>query len=486
MTAFLRQHPAWVVFIVVLLATRLFWSSYLPLMDFSEARYAEMARKILDYQDWITLWFTADQPFWGKPPAAFWSVAASFAAFGVNEFAARLPSLIFTLLTAFMVHRWIKVERDANTALIATTIYLSTWLVLHTAGAVITDPLLALSTTIVMIGFWRGIVHAERNFAWLMWIGLGIGLMSKGPIALVLCGLACGIWVAVSNEWQRWWRHTYLVRGLLLMLVIAVPWYVLAELKTPGFIDYFIVGEHFLRFTETAWSGDLYGGVKDQPHGTIWLYLMVALLPFSPIVFFRLLSNRGRFALKDSFKNNRLLLTYLLAWFFTPLVFFTIAQNILITYVLTALPAAAILIALHLEDWLVPKRWFYGFVIGSTLTFFIFYSIAYDRYVRDHQYNQKPMVMTYFKLNELDPGPLIYWGGYRFSVVFYTQDNVLFPGPKVGEHLYDTTVYHAVRDMWAHVMDQPPWVNRCKKVFYHSEYTLLYCPAIEAADPSRQ
>lgn len=481
MTAFIRQHPAWVVFIVLLLAARLFWSSYLPLMDFSEARYAEMARKILDYQDWITLWFTADQPFWGKPPAAFWSVAASFAAFGVNEFAARLPSLIFTLLTALLVYRWIKAERDANTALIATTIYLSTWLVIHTAGAVITDPLLALSTTMVMIGFWRGVVHAERNFAWLMWIGLGIGLMSKGPIALVLCGLACGAWVLIGNEWQRWWRNTYLIRGVLLMLAIAVPWYVLAELKTPGFIDYFIIGEHFLRFTETAWSGDLYGGVKDQPHGTIWLYLMVALLPFSPIVFFRLLSNRGRLALQASFKNNRLLMVYLLAWFFTPLVFFTIAQNILITYVLTALPAAAILIALHLEDWLMPKRWFYGFVIASTLTFFAFYSIAYDRYIRDHHYNQKPVVMTYLKLNELDPGPLIYWGGYRFSVVFYTKDNVLFPGPKVGEHLYDTTTYHAVRDLWAHAMDQPPWVDRCQKMFYHGEYTLLYCPGIETA-----
>ncbi|MFT7091207.1 MAG: 4-amino-4-deoxy-L-arabinose transferase-like glycosyltransferase [Candidatus Azotimanducaceae bacterium] len=485
MTAFLRQHPAWVVFIVVLLAARLFWSSHLPLMDFSEARYAEMARKILDYQDWISLWFTADQPFWGKPPAAFWSVAVSFAALGVNEFAARLPSLIFTLITALLIYRWIKVERDASTALIATTIYLSIWLVVHTAGAVITDPLLALSTTMVMIGFWRGVVHAERNFTWLMWAGLGIGLMSKGPVALVLCGFACGFWVVVSNEWQRWWRHTYLVRGVLLMLVIALPWYVLAELKTPGFIDYFIVGEHFLRFTETAWSGDLYGGVKDQPHGTIWLYLMVALLPFSPIVFFRLLSNRGRLALKDSFKKDRLLLIYLLAWFFTPLVFFTIAQNILITYVLTAMPAAAILIAIHLEHWLLPKRWFYHFVIGSTLTFFVVYSIAYERYIRDHPYNQKPLVVSYLALNELDPGPLIYWGGYRFSVVFYTHDDVLFPGPKVAEHLYDTTVYHAVRDMWAPAMDLPPFVNRCEKVFYHGEYTLLYCPAIATTEPSK-
>ncbi|MFT5929189.1 MAG: 4-amino-4-deoxy-L-arabinose transferase-like glycosyltransferase, partial [Candidatus Azotimanducaceae bacterium] len=65
MIAFLRQHPSFTLFFVVLLAARLFWSSYLPLMDFSEARYAEMSRKILDYGDWVTLWFSQDLPFWG-------------------------------------------------------------------------------------------------------------------------------------------------------------------------------------------------------------------------------------------------------------------------------------------------------------------------------------------------------------------------------------------------------------------------------------
>ena len=467
------------VFFILLLAARLFWSSYLPLMDFSEARYAEMARKIVDYQDWITLWFTSEQPFWGKPPAAFWSVAISFLVFGINEFASRLPSLLFTLGTAFMIYRWIKTERDSDTALVCVTLYLSTWVVIHISGAVVTDPLLCLSTTIVMIGFWRAIVHGESHYAWLMWAGLGLGLLSKGPIALVLCGLACGAWVAICGEWQRWWQNTRLFRGLLLMLAIALPWYVLAELKSPGFIDYFIVGEHFLRFTETAWSGDLYGGVKDQPLGTIWLYFLVALLPLSPIVFLRLFTNKGWGALKASLKQDRLLTVYLLAWALTPAVFFSIAENILITYVLTAMPPAAILIALHLDSWLVPRRWLVKFVITTTLIFFGLYSIAYDRYVRDHHYNQKPLVMAYQELNELDPGPLIYWGGYRFSVVFYTRDQVLFPGPRVSDHYYDTTVYHAVRDMWAHATKTPPFSDRCKDVFYHAEYTLWYCPAVE-------
>lgn len=479
MIAFLRQHPGFTAFILVTMAARLFWSSYLPLMDFSEARYAEMARKIVDYQDWITIWFTSEQPFWGKPPAAFWSVALSFMLFGINEFASRLPSLLFTVATAVLIYRWIRNERDADTALVATTLYIASWLVIHTSGAVITDPLLTLSTTIVMIGFWRGIVHGEKNQAWLMWIGLGIGLMSKGPIALVLCGLACGAWVIFTNEWKRWWQGTLLVRGFVLMLVIALPWYLLAEQKTPGFLDYFIVGEHFLRFTETGWTGDLYGGVKDQPLGTIWLYFFAALLPFSPVVFLRLFTTKGWRSVKASFKTDRSFTIYLITWMLTPAVFFTFGKNILVTYVLTAVPAAAIFIALHLETLLVPRRWLFRFVITATLVFFGLYGFAYDRYIKDHRYNQKPIIEAYLELKETDPGPLIYWGGYRFSVVFYTRDQVLFPGPKVHEHYYDTTVYHVVRDLWAHATKQSPFFARCKNIMHQDDYTLWYCPAVE-------
>lgn len=437
-----------------------------------------MARKMLEYNDWITLWFSRDLPFWGKPPLSFWAVAASFGTFGINEFASRLPSLLFTLASAVLVYQFTKDLWNQATALRAVVIYLGAWLVLHSAGAVITDPALAFSTTLVMLGFWRGVVEGKTPYAYLMWFGLGLGLLTKGPIALVLCGLPCGVWVIWTAEWQRFWQNVRLFSGLTLMLAVAAPWYYLAEQKTPGFFQYFIVGEHFLRFTETAWSGDLYGGVKDQPHGTIWAYLFVALLPFSPIVLIRALRAPGRQAFRQSLQKERLTIIYLLLWSLAPAVFFTLAKNILITYVLTAIPAASILIARHSDTWLVPARWFYRFAIASCLVFLGVYIASYQLYVKNHVYNQKPIVDEYQRLAETNPGPLVYWGAPRFSVIFYTNDQVVFPGPKVSEHYYDETHYHAVRDMWAHATEHPPFSSRCEKKKYHAEYTLWYCPAV--------
>jgi hypothetical protein len=56
----------------------------------------------------------------------------------------------------------------------------------------------------------------------------------------------------------------------------VLPWYLLAEWKTPGFLDYFIVGEHFKRFLVSNWQGDRYGNAR----GTICLFLLLASLPW--------------------------------------------------------------------------------------------------------------------------------------------------------------------------------------------------------------
>ncbi|HTM72428.1 MAG TPA: glycosyltransferase family 39 protein, partial [Pseudolabrys sp.] len=53
-----------------------------PLMDTTEARYGEIARKMAELNDWVTPWFDYGVPYWGKPPLAFWLTATSFKVFG--------------------------------------------------------------------------------------------------------------------------------------------------------------------------------------------------------------------------------------------------------------------------------------------------------------------------------------------------------------------------------------------------------------------
>ncbi|WZB74311.1 hypothetical protein WJ972_26380 [Achromobacter insuavis] len=72
--------------------------------------------------------------------------------------------------------------------------------------------------------------------------------------------------------WMLWHRNARAslralpwAGGIALTLMLALPWYIAAELKTPGFLRYFIVGEHILRFIDPGWEGDRYGSAHNAP-----------------------------------------------------------------------------------------------------------------------------------------------------------------------------------------------------------------------------
>jgi 4-amino-4-deoxy-L-arabinose transferase-like glycosyltransferase len=70
----------------------------------------------------------------------------------------------------------------------------------------------------------------------------------QGPLAIVLVGMPIFFWVLLRNGWKAMWQRLPWISGSLLMLAIALPWYLLAEYRTPGFLNYFIMGEHVSRF----------------------------------------------------------------------------------------------------------------------------------------------------------------------------------------------------------------------------------------------
>jgi 4-amino-4-deoxy-L-arabinose transferase-like glycosyltransferase len=120
-----------------------------------------------------------------------------------------------------------------------------------------------------------------------------------------------------------------------------------AEARTPGFLEYFLVGEHWKRFTDSAWRGDLYGTPHAQPRGTIWLFWLADTLPWS-LVLARLLWVRRRATGGGLSGKSDGWMLYLWLWTLASPVFFTLAGNIMFTYVITGLPAFALLVA---EAW---------------------------------------------------------------------------------------------------------------------------------------
>lgn len=319
-----------------------------PLMDPTEARYAEIARKMVETGQWLVPQFGYGVPFWGKPPLSTWLSAIAMTLAGVGEFGARLPSFLLFAASCVPVRVLARRAGGRDRALWALALFASTALVFIAAGAVMTDPALALGTTLSMAGFWIAVRGPDRHRATAsaaFFGGLAIGLLAKGPVAAVLTFLPIGVWVLAARGVRDAWTRLPWVGGLLLTAAAVIPWYWAAERASPGLLDYFLVGEHWKRFVEPGWKGDLYGAAHARPRGTIWLFWFAAALPWSVPA----LGWLTRAALRRRAELRALVADpwrlYLLLWALAPMAFFTVSGNVLATYVLPGLPAFALLVA---------------------------------------------------------------------------------------------------------------------------------------------
>ena len=200
-----QERRGLLVGIGLLVAVRLLTLGAYPVMDSTESRYAEIARKMLETGHWLMPQFAYGVPFWGKPPLSTWLSAASMWALGVNEFAARLPSLLLLSGSGALVIMLARRRAGRDAALLAGAFFATTLCVFVAAGAVMTDAALLLGTTLSMAGFWVAANSSgppQRVAGYAFFVGLAIGAMAKGPVALVLTFVPIGAWTL----WTRSWR----------------------------------------------------------------------------------------------------------------------------------------------------------------------------------------------------------------------------------------------------------------------------------------
>jgi 4-amino-4-deoxy-L-arabinose transferase-like glycosyltransferase len=461
--------------LLCLLALRLWTLGNHVLFDTTEARYGEVARLMLASGDWVTPRNEPGVPFWAKPPLYAWAGAASMAMFGVSEWAVRLPSVVFSLGVLSLVGLWARAmsrERlrarqgalgsaQPSTAFspapttpsawegwVAVALLSSMGLFFVSAGAIMTEASLLLCTTGMLCAFWFAVVREDSShpaWAWAFFAFAGLGMLAKGPVAWVYAGLPLVGWVASQGAWRRTWQRLPCLRGSLLTLALCLPWYAAAEWRTPGYLEYFFIGEHFHRFTQPGWGGDKFGNAHIEPRGTIWLFALAAALPWS--LWGVGLAFRGAVRAWPGglWARARTLhpSTVFLAWsLLASLAFFTLARNIIWTYTLPALPALALLLAPRLSHSraLVP-------VLGlSTLGLAGYFLWALPPLAQQRSAHE---VVSAWSLRQATaPGPLVFSGLAKppHSAKFYSQAQaVAVPTPQDALRLAPgRTVYLAV------------------------------------------
>lgn len=417
-----------VLALMVVLLSRWISMAFLPFTDTTEARYANIARGMAISGDWITPWFEPGLPFWGKPPLSFWIQAVSYKVLGWDEFALRFPAWLAQLGMVWLVWRYASSLVSRQSALITSLIFASSSLAYVLAGAVMTDPFLGLGTTAGLTGAALALRGEGLVWGWVCFLGLAVGLLAKGPLTFVLVGGPLFLWLLWTHRWSDL-RRLPVVGGTIVMLLMTAPWYLLAELKTPGFIDYFLVGEHIKRFLDPGWVGDIYGSAHDEVRGTIWLLTLYATLPWSPLALsglFLLLRNDDwgfgaiRRGLSDD--DNKLLLLAA----FMPSLFFTFSGNILASYVLPGLPFMALLMVRGMQSSGVTSRWLDLYLWPFAL-FVPTLSLVAGAWIYLHPGSiktEKGLIACYYRQPENGAAPLIYLDDAPFSARYYSQEKV--------------------------------------------------------------
>ena len=307
------------------------------LLGADEPRYAQVAREMLLRHDYVTptLW---GKPWLEKPPLYYWMTAVAYkAAGGVHDWAARLPSVALTTVMVFFIYFWAR-RFYKGMQLDAAMITAASAMIIGFSRGASTDIPLTATFTIAMLSWFAW--YKERNRLWLLafYFLLALGMLAKGPVNVFLAAIIILIFVALRREWKLLLQTLWPV-GIVLFLVIALPWYVAVQRAAPEFFRVFILEHNLARYTT-----DLYR--HSEP---FWYFIAVALAGLVPWVAFAIAAivdaiRDWRFSVEQPAGQEDLRL-FLAIWFLFPILFFSLSRSKLPGYILPSIPAATILLA---------------------------------------------------------------------------------------------------------------------------------------------
>ena len=342
------RYPVLALFCGLLYLTNL--GGYL-LFDVDEPRYAETARQMIASGDYVVPMFNG-APRFEKPVLTYWLAAGAYHLFGVNEFAARLPSALCALgtvlLTCLLAGRLI----GSGAGLLAGCILAGCLQFFAIGRMSLTDMPLTffLTATLVMFALGSGAEQEGKSggkFFLASFAAAGLAVLTKGPVGLLLPAAIIIVQLFFTGRGGEIAKRIPFVSGTAALCLIALPWYVLVCRATDfEFFRVFIVQHNFQRFFGSVAPG----GQHVQP---IYYYLPCLIIGIYPWSFFAVQSFVSPiYRLVRDFRLKRSTsepLTFPLLWAGLVLVFFSLSRAKLPTYITTAFPPLAILISGYLS-----------------------------------------------------------------------------------------------------------------------------------------
>jgi len=363
-----KDQIVWIIFALVVVFVYFFALGSIPLLGPDESRYAQVAREMLERNDWVTPtlggfnWFE-------KPVLLYWLQIVSYKIFGVSEFAARFGSAICGLLTVFSLwflgrrlvtentekHR--KVGNIKSSSVNSVASNFANWLFLISASSIgllvfsrgaSFDIILTFPITASLISFFIFDQSTKKSFSTYQlpliafYFFIGLGLLAKGLVGIVFPFAIVAVYYLLRRKLPSKTFIFSLFWGTIFSLLVAAVWYApMYRQNGWNFVNEFFIQHHFQRYTSNKYQ-------HPQPFWFFWFVLPLMTLPWLPFFlasvwdFVKVQSRNASslFRISDS-----PLLSFSFCWLLIPLVFFSFSGSKLPGYILPALPAALILTA---------------------------------------------------------------------------------------------------------------------------------------------
>ncbi|MCI0605936.1 glycosyltransferase family 39 protein [bacterium] len=314
------------------------WGTWqLPFLGPDEPRYAQVAREMFETGDYFVprlggfAWFE-------KPVLLYWLISLAYAAFGVNEFAARLPSVLVATGTIAFLHFTIRRIAGKTKALLASAVLASTTFFIGFSHAATFDMLLAFCVNGALCCYLLH-EHFPQKTLWLylMYAFIGSGVLAKGFVAIIIIALTMLVYFIITRRLKNLFALKPVQGALITAGVIAIWFVPVSLIYGVRFWDEFVYQHHFVRYTSSYYH---------RSQG-FFFYLPVLLAGTYPWSF-------APFSAKLNGDSD--LVKFALCWLFCPVIFFSFSQSKLPGYILPAIPGFAILGGLALSNLQKPLK----------------------------------------------------------------------------------------------------------------------------------
>ncbi|QSR89077.1 glycosyltransferase family 39 protein [Methylacidiphilum caldifontis] len=326
----------------------------LPLIDRDEPRFAQAAREMLEKKNYLVPFFNGEYRL-DKPPLIYWLMIFSYSLLGINEFSARLPSILACSILSVILYRFSSSYSPRFRLFVPLSFICSVQTLIH--GRLATaDMVMVLFVTLAQWAF-LNLLH-KKSWSWLFvfWISLALGFLAKGPISWLV-----PLFTFILFRFVFWRKPSsilslYFIPGSLFCLGIISLWAIPALIETKGLFWKIGMGEHVIRRGMEAFD--------NRPFIPFYYFISPFLSLFPASAFFGLFVETLR--KKWSMDN-----AFLLSWFLAPILIFSFYATELPHYIMPGFPAYFLVIGQAISE-TKPTRFSILFALFLYILFFVF------------------------------------------------------------------------------------------------------------------